>query len=70
MFTKIFFLVLVRIFELIVLVVTSLWMWNNFPEGIKLWTILGFIFAYFVYLAVTFSNDYREIRYGEGEPMM
>ncbi len=70
MFTKIFALVIIRIFELIVLVVTSLWMWNNFPENVKLWAILGFILAYCIYLIVTFSNDYREIKYGEGEPMM
>jgi Ca2+/Na+ antiporter len=67
MVAKIILFIITRLFEILVVFVTSTWIWNNFPESYKLWVILLFLFLYLVYMAVTLSSDYRDFKYGEGE---
>ena len=69
MSAKITLLALTRIVELIVLYFLGAWIWNNMGASYRVWVLVAVIGLYFYYAGVTLYNDYREMKYGAGEPM-
>jgi len=70
MINKIIVLIITRLIELAIVGYGSYWLWTNMSNGLKPWVVFSLLLAYAFYLGVTLSNDYKEVRLGEGEPMM
>ncbi len=70
MFNKLISLIITRIIEftVVVLVVRFLCEAADNPN-IRVGLVMAIVVLYCVYLGVTVSNDYKELKYGEGEPM-
>ena len=58
-----------RIIEFTVLYVLINWIWASIGNSYGIALSLAFISLYGLYLGVTLSNDYHEMKYGVGEPM-
>ena len=71
MINKVVILVITRIIEFVVLALFSRWIWQAAADapGYRLFFLFSVIAAYCVYLGVTLSNDYKELKCGEGEPL-
>lgn len=59
-----------RIFEVVIMYIGSVWIWNNFASPYNFWVVITLVCLYVLYFALTLSNDYWELTRGEGEPMI
>lgn len=59
-------MLITRAIEVAIVALGSMWLWENMNPMYKLWVIIGVLIVYTFYFALTFSYDYKDIKYGEG----
>lgn len=66
MLKQIITMLITRAIEIAIVTLGSLWLWNNMDASYGLWVIVGLLLTYAFYFGLTFSYDYKDLKYGEG----